>query len=40
VFCHSSSSPFISGSEAGALEPDYFITLPWHFKNEIIEKEK
>jgi len=32
--------PIISEKEARAAKPDYFIVLPWHFKNEIIKREK
>lgn len=30
----------ISESEAKAMKPDYFLVLPWHFKNSIIEREQ
>ncbi|MGC3947705.1 MAG: class I SAM-dependent methyltransferase [Chryseolinea sp.] len=32
--------PIISESEAKAMKPDYFLVLPWHFKNNILEREK
>ncbi|HOV11630.1 MAG TPA: class I SAM-dependent methyltransferase [Bacteroidales bacterium] len=32
--------PIISESEAKALKPDYFFVLPWHFKHNILEREK
>ena len=32
--------PIISEAEARAMKPDYFIVLPWHFKENIIEREK
>jgi hypothetical protein len=32
--------PIISEKEAHALEPDYFLALPWHFKHTILEREK
>lgn len=32
--------PIISENEAKAMNPDYFMVLPWHFKNNIIEREK
>ena len=32
--------PIISEEEAKAMNPDYFIVLPWHFKNSILEREK
>ena len=30
----------ISEKKARALNPDYFLVLPWHFKNHIIRKER
>ncbi len=32
--------PIISEKEAHAMNPDYFLVLPWHFKNSILEREK
>lgn len=32
--------PIISEKEAKAMNPDYFFVLPWHFKNDILEREK
>lgn len=32
--------PIISEKEAKAMKPDYFLVLPWHFKNNILEREK
>ena len=32
--------PIISEKEAKAMNPDYFLVLPWHFKNNILEREK
>ena len=32
--------PIISEKEAKAMNPDYFFVLPWHFKNNILEREK
>ena len=31
--------PIISEKEARAMNPDYFLVLPWHFKNSILSKE-
>jgi hypothetical protein len=31
--------PIISEQEAKAMNPDYFLVLPWHFKNSILERE-
>ncbi len=32
--------PIISEKEAMALKPDYYLVLPWHFKNNILQREK
>lgn len=32
--------PIISEAEAHAQQPDYFLVLPWHFKDGIIQREK
>jgi len=32
--------PIISELEAKAMKPDYFLVLPWHFKNSILSREK
>lgn len=32
--------PIVSEEDAKAMNPDYFFVLPWHFKNNILEKEK
>lgn len=32
--------PIISENAAKKLKPDYFLVLPWHFKNNIIKREK
>ncbi len=32
--------PIISETEARAMNPDYFLVLPWHFKHSILEREK
>lgn len=32
--------PIISEAEARAMNPDFFLVLPWHFKNGIMEREK
>lgn len=32
--------PIISEKEAKEMNPDYFFVLPWHFKNNILEREK
>ena len=39
-FCPGTGIPIISEAEAHAMEPDYFIVLPWHFKNGIVERER
>jgi hypothetical protein len=32
--------PIISEAEARAMNPDYFLVLPWHFKDGILRREK
>ena len=32
--------PIISEKEAKAMKPDYFLVLPWHFREGILKKEK
>lgn len=32
--------PIISEEEAKAMKPDYFLVLPWHFKDGILRREK
>lgn len=32
--------PIISEEEARAMKPDYFMVLPWHFRENIIERER
>lgn len=32
--------PIISEAESRAMNPDYYLVLPWHFKKEIVEREK
>jgi C-methyltransferase C-terminal domain/Putative zinc binding domain/Methyltransferase domain len=32
--------PIVSEAEARALEPDFFLVLPWHFKSGIVERER
>jgi hypothetical protein len=39
-FTPGSKIPIISEKEAHAMKPDYFLVLPWHFKNSIIEREQ
>ena len=39
-FTPGSNIKIISEIEAKKMNPDYFLVLPWHFKNFIINKEK
>lgn len=39
-FTPGTNIPIVSEAEAKAMEPDYFLVLPWHFKNSILEREK
>jgi hypothetical protein len=40
AFTPGTNIPIVSEKEARALEPDYFLALPWHFKSSILEREK
>lgn len=39
-FTPGTNIPIVSEKEARAMKPDYFLVLPWHFKNTILEREK
>jgi hypothetical protein len=39
-FTPGSRIPIISEAEAKAMRPDYFLVLPWHFKDSIISREE
>lgn len=39
-FTPGTNIPIISEKEAHAMKPDYFLALPWHFKANILEREK
>ena len=32
--------PIVSEEESRALNPDYYLVLPWHFREEIVERER
>jgi len=32
--------PIVSEEQSRAMEPDYYLVLPWHFKEEFLEREK
>ena len=32
--------PIVSEAEARAMKPDYFLVLPWHFRDGILRREK
>lgn len=38
-FTPGSSIPIISEKESRKLNPDYYLVMPWHFKDEILERE-
>ena len=40
AFTPGTNIQIISEKEAKAMKPDYFLVLPWHFKNSILEREK
>lgn len=39
-FTPGTNIPIISEKEARAMNPDYFLVLPWHFKHNILAREK
>ena len=39
-FTPGSNIPIISEQEARAMKPDYYLVLPWHFKEGILRREK
>jgi hypothetical protein len=39
-FTPGTNIPIISEKEAKAMHPDYFFVLPWHFKNNILQREQ
>jgi len=39
-FTPGTNIPIISEAEAKAMNPDYFLVLPWHFKDNILSREK
>jgi hypothetical protein len=39
-FTPGTNIPIISEKEAHAMQPDYYLVLPWHFKNNILEREQ
>lgn len=40
AFTLGTNIPIISEEESRAMNPDYYLVLPWHFKKEFIEREK
>ncbi|MBI4428610.1 MAG: methyltransferase domain-containing protein [Ignavibacteriales bacterium] len=40
AFTPGTHTPIISEAEAKAMKPDYFLVLPWHFKDSILSREK
>lgn len=39
-FTPGSNIPIVSENDAKAMNPDYFLVLPWHFKDNIVRREK
>jgi hypothetical protein len=39
-FTPGTNIPIVSEKEARAMKPDYFLVLPWHFKDSILRREK
>jgi hypothetical protein len=40
AFTPGTNIPIVSEKEARAMNPDYFLVLPWHFKHGILEREQ
>jgi hypothetical protein len=40
AFTPGTNIPIISEKEARAMKPDYFLVMPWHFKNNILQREQ
>ena len=40
AFTPGSGIPIVSESDARAMKPDYFLVLPWHFKEGIVRREQ
>lgn len=40
AFTPGTNIPIVSEKEAKAMNPDYFLVLPWHFKANILEREQ
>lgn len=40
AFTLGTNIPIISEAESRAMKPDYYLVLPWHFKEEFLEREK
>jgi len=40
AFTLGTNIPIISEEESRAMNPDYYLVLPWHFKEEFLEREK
>jgi len=40
AFTPGTNIPIISEAEARAMNPDYFLVLPWHFKEGIVAREQ
>jgi hypothetical protein len=40
AFTPGSNIPIVSENEARAMQPDYFLVLPWHFRESIIAREQ
>lgn len=40
AFTPGTNIPIVSEAEARAMKPDYFLVLPWHFKDGIVQREQ
>ncbi len=39
AFTPGTNIPILSEAEARAMQPDYFLVLPWHFRDGIVRRE-
>ena len=40
LFTPGTKIKIVSENESRLMKPDYYLVLPWHFKNEILDREK
>ena len=40
IIASGSNIPIISEKQSRQIKPDYYLVMPWHFKKEILKREK